>query len=87
MRSLLKRCGAFLLCLLTLLTLCISAAAAEPSKVSVELRPSVSIYVDGVERTFFDVKGREVHTIYYNGTHYLPVRAIRSEERRVGKEC
>ncbi len=76
MRSLLKQCGAFLLCLLTLLALCISAAAAEPSKVSVELRPSVSIYVDGVERTFFDVKGREVHTIYYNGTHYLPVRAI-----------
>lgn len=76
MRSLLKRCGALLLCFLTLLALCISAAAAEPSKVSVELRPSVSIYVDGVERTFFDVKGREVHTIYYNGTHYLPVRAI-----------
>lgn len=64
------------LCALLLNLLIVSAAAVEPSRVTVELRPSVTILVDGVERTFFDVKGREVHTIYYNGTHYLPVRAI-----------
>lgn len=78
MRSLLNRCGAFLLCLLTLLALCIPAAAAEPSRVSVELRPSVTIIVDGVKRTFFNAKGREVHAIYREDiqTHYLPIRAI-----------
>lgn len=72
-----KRTGALALCLCVLLNLLIaSAAAAEPSQVAVELRPSVTIVVDGVERTFYDVTGKEVHTIYYNGTHYLPVRAI-----------
>lgn len=72
-----KRTGALALCLCVLLNLLIAnAAAAEPSQVTVELRPSVTIVVDGAERTFYDVTGKEVHTIYYNGTHYLPVRAI-----------
>ncbi len=72
-----KRFGSLALCLAALLSLlAVSVSALEPSAVTVELRPSVTILVDGTERTFFDVKGNEVHTIYYNGTHYLPVRAI-----------
>lgn len=72
-----KRMGALLLCLLALLSaLVLPAAALEPSQVTVEQRPSVKIVVDGTERTFYDVTGREVHPLYYNGTHYLPVRAI-----------
>ena len=72
-----SRLAALGLCLAALLGLAtVSAAALEPSKVTVELRPSVRILVDGTERTFYDVAGKEVHPIYYNGTHYLPVRAI-----------
>ena len=72
-----SRLAALGLCLAALLGLAtVSAAALEPSKVTVELRPSVRILVDGTERTFYDVAGKEVHPIYYNGTNYLPVRAI-----------
>lgn len=72
-----KRLAALALCLTAVLSLLtVSVSALEPSSVTVELRPSVTILVDGAERTFFDVTGKEVHPIYYNGTHYLPVRAI-----------
>lgn len=65
------------LAVLTLLSLLlISAAALEPSRITVEQRPSVTIVVDGTARTFYDAAGKEVHPLYYNGTHYLPVRAI-----------
>ncbi len=71
------RRGVLTLCLLVLLSaLALPAAALEPSQVTVEQRPSVKIVVDGTERTFYDVAGKEVHPLYYNGTHYLPVRAI-----------
>ena len=71
------RRGVLTLCLLALLSaLALPAAALEPSQVTVEQRPSVKIVVDGTERTFYDVTGKEVHPLYYNGTHYLPVRAI-----------
>lgn len=53
-----------------------AAAAVDPSQTTVTLRPNVTILVDGTERTFYDVNGKEVHPLYANGTHYLPVRAI-----------
>ena len=56
--------------------LAIPAGAAKASDVTAELRPNVTILVDGQERTFYNVQGQEVHPIFYNGTHYLPVRAI-----------
>lgn len=74
-----KRRTAWALCLGALLALLAVNAAAlgvTPSQVTVEVRPSVAIVVDGTERTFFDASGRQVHAVYYNGTHYLPVRAI-----------
>lgn len=52
------------------------AAAADPSQTTVTLRPGVTILADGTERTFYDANGQEVHPLYANGTHYLPVRAI-----------
>ena len=75
MKSRFFRIAPVLLSLL-LLSLTALAAAPQPSQITVELRPSVSIVVDGTERTFYDVTGHEVHTIFYQGTHYLPVRAI-----------
>lgn len=46
------------------------------TNVSATLSPDVNIVVDGVSRTFYAVNGTEVHPISYNGTTYLPVRAI-----------
>ena len=57
-------------------SLALSTQAATPSEAVMELRPGVSIQVDGTARDFYNAQGTEVHPIFYNGTHYLPVRAI-----------
>ncbi|MBQ3076412.1 MAG: PepSY domain-containing protein [Clostridia bacterium] len=54
----------------------LTALAAEPTDVTAELRPHVVILVDGAEKDFFNVEGQEVHPLFFNDTHYLPVRAI-----------
>ena len=77
MRRIWKRIGALALGAALLLTsLTVGAGAAEVSSVTMEMRPNVTILVDGVERTFYNAQGQEVHPLYYQGTHYLPVRAI-----------
>lgn len=52
------------------------AAAAEITTVTAKISPEVAVVIDGVSRTFYDVSGKEVHPVAYNGTNYLPVRAI-----------
>lgn len=51
-------------------------ASAGPYTVSASLNPNYTIVVDGTERDFYNVSGQEVHPIVYNGTTYLPIRAI-----------
>ena len=69
-----KRAGALALCTaLTVGTFTLSAGAVG---VTAQLSPNVSIVVDGAARTFYNVSGAEVHPITYNGTTYLPIRAI-----------
>ena len=46
------------------------------SSVTATLSPQLNIIVDGVSQTFYNAQGKEVHPIIYNGTTYLPVRAI-----------
>jgi len=46
------------------------------STVTAQLRPDITILIDGTERTFYNAGGEQVHPILYNGTTYLPVRAI-----------
>lgn len=41
-----------------------------------QLRPDMTIMIDGSEQTFYNVNGQEVHPILCDGTTYLPVRAI-----------
>ncbi|MBQ3180769.1 MAG: PepSY domain-containing protein [Firmicutes bacterium] len=41
-----------------------------------ELRPDFVITIDGAERDFFNAAGGELQPIVYDGTTYLPVRAI-----------
>lgn len=60
---------AALLCALT-------ATAFAAAVSSAQLRPDVTIIIDGVEQTFYNVNGQEVHPILRGGTTYLPVRAI-----------
>ena len=57
-----------------LFTLGASAAGATP--VTAQLSPQLTITVDGVNRDFYTVAGVEAHPITYNGTTYLPIRAI-----------
>ena len=63
---------ALLLCLL----LAMGAAAVGATAITAQLSPQVEIVVDGVERTFYTVDGVQAHPISYQGTTYLPVRAI-----------
>ena len=58
------------------LALCLTAGAGAVSQANVQLRPDMTILIDGKEQTFYNVEGREVQPILYDGTTYLPVRAI-----------
>ena len=44
--------------------------------VTARLSPDYTIVIDGADRTFYNAAGRQVHPIAYDGTTYLPVRAI-----------
>ena len=51
-------------------------AATVIQTVQAELRPDFTIVIDGTERTFKNVQGEVVDPILYNGSTYLPIRAI-----------
>ena len=69
--------------LCVLLTLCMVAGlfsasvfAASKENITAELRPDFTIVIDGKDRTFYSADGQEAQPLVYNGTTYLPVRAI-----------
>lgn len=68
--------GALLCALMLVGTLSATALAASVTTVSATLSPDITVQVDGTTRTFFNVNGVQVHPVLYNGTTYLPVRAI-----------
>lgn len=45
-------------------------------EIKAQLRPDFTIKIDGEKKTFKDVNGDIVYPILYDGTTYLPVRAI-----------
>lgn len=63
------------LCLVLLLTPLIGCAQAADT-VTARLRPDYTIIIDGAERDFYNAAGQQVHPVAYDGTTYLPVRAI-----------
>lgn len=50
--------------------------AASPSSVSVYLRPDVTIMVGEQIKSFYDENGKPVFPLNYQGSTYLPVRAV-----------
>ena len=71
-----KRVGALALCAVLAAGTMALPASARGTDVTAQLSPDISIVVDGSYRTFYNVRGEEVHPIVYNGTTYLPIRAI-----------
>ena len=51
-------------------------SAAAQKKISAEIRRDFTIIVDDTVRSFTDVNGKAVYPLLYEGTTYLPVRAI-----------
>lgn len=56
--------------------LMVSAAAAGVRQIKAELRPDIKVVIDGREQTMRDANGDRVYPIVYEGTTYLPVRAL-----------
>ena len=52
------------------------AASSIVTKIQAELRPDFTIMIDGEKQTFRNANGEIVEPILYEGTTYLPVRAI-----------
>ena len=53
-------------------------SGAAPASVTARLSPDVTVTVDGVTRSFTDAAGNTVYPLLYNGSVYLPIRAIGS---------
>ena len=71
-----KRVGALVLCgSLTAGALMVAAGAAS-TNVTAQISPNISVVVDGAYQTFYNAAGQEVQPITYNGTTYLPIRAV-----------
>lgn len=49
---------------------------AQTRNVSAQLRPDFTIVVDGVKRNFTDANGQAVYPLLYQGSTYLPLRAV-----------
>lgn len=51
-------------------------AASLVDNINAELRRDFTVVIDGQARTFRDADGNVVYPVLYNGTTYLPIRAI-----------
>ncbi len=72
-----KKISVFAACLLCLGGIVAGVSAAGVIQlVQCEIRPDFSVVVDGQERTFKNAQGEVVYPILYEGTTYLPIRAI-----------
>ena len=54
----------------------VGAAAATVQKITADLRPDITVKVDGDKQTLVDKNGNIVYPVTYTGTTYLPVRAL-----------
>lgn len=65
------------MCLILVLGIAIgSSAASVVQTITAELRPDFEIVIDGETQNFKNASGEDVYPILYEGTTYLPIRAI-----------
>lgn len=58
------------------LSAALTVGASAATNVTATMRPDVTVRIDGIARDFYNAQGKEVHPILYNGTTYIPLRAI-----------
>lgn len=57
--------------------ICIGVGAAGTSQqITASIEPNVTVTFDGAAQEFFDANGDRVYPILYNGSTYLPMRAV-----------
>lgn len=72
-----KKLNASVLAIALAGTLALGAAAAGVQSVTAALRPDITVVVNGVEQEkMTDVTGKQVYPLSYEGTVYLPIRAL-----------
>jgi len=71
-----KKKGALVAFVLMLIFVCSITVGASTTDVDAELRPDFKIYIDGELQTFSDANGTPVYPVLYNGSTYLPLRAV-----------
>lgn len=72
-----KRTTIILTGVLCAVSIAVGAVATEiVREIKAELRPDFTIVVDGKVKTFKNAQGEKVEPILYDGTTYLPLRAI-----------
>lgn len=72
-----KKISVMTACILGIGCIAVGASAVGViQQVQSELRPDFSIVIDGKEQTFKNAQGETVYPLLYDGTTYLPVRAI-----------
>lgn len=67
---------AFILLVLIGTFSCGAFASTAVQEIKAQLRPDISVVIDGKTQSFKDAKGNTVYPILYNGTTYLPLRSI-----------
>ena len=71
-----NRIAALSLTLALSVGLCAPAQAADSQTVQATLNAGITVTMDGTPQTFHDAQGAVVLPVTYNGTTYLPVRAV-----------
>ncbi len=71
-----KRFISLALALVMVFSLTVSANAAAPETVTVQLSPNITVKLNGEVQAMTDVNGNPVYPVLYGGTTYLPIRAV-----------
>lgn len=71
-----KRTAALFGAIFATSSLAFGVQAIAASNINAQLCPDFNIVVDGTYQTFYTSSGTEAHPIVYNGTTYLPLRAV-----------